>query len=1519
MKRRILLIVVITGILGVIAGGIWLYLRQTSNPKILARAELALQANQPQKALELAITYVSRNPDSWNGHFLQARACMLGGRFEEARPPLEKALTLAPSELVLVVALSETWSFPARKLLAARDTADQPVTLQKTIADLQEANRILGQAKAVAGKEADWLRVQESLGLNAAAIASAHRSLGARMEREAHVAEVAGLTDVGSAKRQAASQATQEAQKAEDSAVQTLLAVVQQDARSSQAGRDLIQLCIRRGDEQTIQTVRSCIMGLAEKDRPPIATMLLAMHEVAIAQSAGIVQTQQKIKEAATQLDSLLRDHGDEMEVKLSRAQLALMQSDWDTAETLCQEILKKDALQGQAGLYHAKALMGRGRFVEAERELNTLKARYPQWAEAQFTYAQAALLSGKREPAHEALRAVTKLAGRAGQAHRLLAEAFLKEGYYEVAFEDAKAFYDEQPDNPDAIRLFSEAARLTDRMDIACKAFETGLEAQRDRADVLVAFAAAYARMGKADLAIEIARRAEKIKPESEESYLGVGLALAMLNRASEAQSLFAEGLASHPLSPRLHHELAGLLAKAGKGMQAMDHYRTAVSLDHGNTTYRLELSKTMLVLGMVEAADEECRQVLAVEPANAAAIILNGRIKALLGQKVDLEQMLGKSGKGPLAGLPLAIVYLSQGDGAKCVEICLGELKRTPDDPNVLFLLARAYLTMNQPQDCIGIWKRLVRAAPGDSTAYWGIANLMIQQSTPQGIRRTLEEIPSANLNVIDLVMGQLYRQLRDHVKAAESYGALASRSGAPEDQRNLAALLQARSYAEGGKLDAALAALDSLSSAPTWRNEALLQKARLLVSAKRMPEAEAVLDALRKGASGNQDEQHLLGIARLYAFLRKYDLALGVCKELQQSFPRDSRPYTLQADVLAAMGKLDEAVESLENAIRQQPDNSDNYRKLARLLDDMGDLLRATEALARLESLGQMAKCISLYDQAALYKSHGLGAQSVACLEQLAQMESAGMPRVKLAMAEAFVSLNRLDQAREALKDVPKYSPCYVEAGQLLAGIAPSTDEKLVILRQLKLDKPGEVGVLVQELEILVEADRFDEAVTLFEDFARKLPEGQSIPTETVPAVLTAMVMKDQLVLAKELCLRLAKETGAARWRQLAVILASQGDPQSAVEIIGEPVRNTDLNDVLLGLSLCGGKEPQGDAWYQQFVLVGNQLSAANPNKRVPIDIKLLAALAAGKINEAKSELGSFAGVGPLGRSVASELVSSAAGDAQAFERARQLIRASLAFDLGMPVLGRTLSMKILRDYRRCQWAAALVLLTRPEQAVVKNTLEMLEPGDCPLAMMARALMLVKDSQFDKAAEVCHQAAATEQQNYHYLATEAGILESANRPSEALEIYQKILAATNDPLIANNVAYLLAETAAGDKAKLDKAQALARKVVEGNRQASAFRDTLGWVLFLSGDSQAARDLLRRSIKGLTDVPEAHYHLAMAEAACGQADLAKWHLDAAIALAGRIKSQGRDWTPALAKILTSAQTELDKLRPQK
>jgi tetratricopeptide (TPR) repeat protein len=133
---------------------------------------------------------------------------------------------------------------------------------------------------------------------------------------------------------------------------------------------------------------------------------------------------------------------------------------------------------------------------------------------------------------------------------------------------------------------------------------------------------------------------------------------------------------------------------------------------------------------------------------------------------------------------------------------------------------------------------------------------------------------------------------------------------------------------------------------------------------------------------------------------------------------------------------------------------------------------------------------------------------------------------------------------------------------------------------------------------------------------------------------------------------------------------------------------------------------------------------------------------------------------------------------------------------------------------------------------------------------------------------------------------------LYEQTGQTDRSIREYERVLTANpRDDVAANNLAMVLI-TYRTDPADLDRALALAQRF-EGSNNA-AFSDTLGWVHYVRGDYAKALPVLQKAVELAPKEAVMQYHLGMAYYRNGNADLAKRHLQEAIA--AKVEFSGLD-----------------------
>ncbi len=143
--------------------------------------------------------------------------------------------------------------------------------------------------------------------------------------------------------------------------------------------------------------------------------------------------------------------------------------------------------------------------------------------------------------------------------------------------------------------------------------------------------------------------------------------------------------------------------------------------------------------------------------------------------------------------------------------------------------------------------------------------------------------------------------------------------------------------------------------------------------------------------------------------------------------------------------------------------------------------------------------------------------------------------------------------------------------------------------------------------------------------------------------------------------------------------------------------------------------------------------------------------------------------------------------------------------------------------------------------------------------------------------------------------------GVLdETKGDQTKAIEDYKKTLQLDpNNPVAANNLAYLMVENGQNVDVALSLAQT-ARRIWPNSAQTA---DTLAWVYYYKGNYGAARDLLESALKTTPNDAAMHFHLGMTYSKLNNRADAQLHLKKAASIAPDTKT-GKDATAELAKL---------------
>ena len=1069
-------------------------------------------------------------------------------------------------------------------------------------------------------------------------------------------------------------------------------------------------------------------------------------------------------------------------------------------------------------------------------------------------------------------------------------------------------------PANPNALALRVRTALATgeDPAPVLAALRKAAKARPEDRA-VQAAVADGYRALGKPEEALAAAERVAAGTPETLRDQILAAQAHLRLGRTAEAERTLRDAVDSNPHFHRARALLAEVYLRTRRTMQAIEQLREAVSLAPAQVPYRLTLARALLQTGLIDEADDQVQTVLSHDPDNADAVLLSNQIQVLRGGTPDAEEQIEASLAGR-SGRPLAQAYLARGNPEKCIEICRSVLKASPDDAATRWLLARALLVANDRPGCIDQLTETLKASPDLLPIYQSLAIVLGADRNVTEVETALAAIPGARKDLIHLASATLLEQQRQYEAAAEAYGRVVADTDSEPGNRIVARLHKARCLAAAGHADLAIVELDRIPDDHPLHARAALAKAALLAQSGRQDEANKTLQATRKAAVAGEDLGTLGQAAALYLQWGEPDEAVAVAQAAVEIAPKNPQPLLLRAAALDRLGRSDEVVDCLRQAVVLQPGNLGLHSRLARALDKANRRLEALQALSELEKQGRTGEVLALFERGRMLLGWGLQKQAVETLSNLADRDLAETPRVRLLLGRALAVLGQKDQAREQLAAVPVYSPVYAAARQLLARLAETTEEKLAILQAAESENP-EPALTAQRITVLLDAGRPGDAVKALEAYLANQDDADAPPLTVAMAGIRALLQSGQEAQAADLATRVAVRSGRAQVRHVAVLLALRTDPAGAADLLPPPER-AGLADTLLGLSraVLAGADPQ--AWAQRLSAMRAQAAEADPPVRFPLPSGILGAVAAGDWATADRLLGSAGAVRASGPEMVRELIQTAKADAAGRKEAAALLASSMAIDAGLFDLGRAWALELLRTRPASQWAASVAARDVTDPADLRRVIDLLQPDDCITARVLRMSLRQLEGQFDDAAKMARELADAHQEHPELVMAEAGALERAGRLEDALARYKEVWQRTQDPAAANNAAYLTSSLYPKDAAQLRQAATWSEAAVKAAPQVSAFHDTRGWIAYLLGQYEEARTELLRATRGIPTEPEVHYHLGLAESKTGHAPLARWHLETAVDLAQAAETDGEEGAAAKAKAGRLAREALAELK---
>lgn len=609
-------------------------------------------------------------------------------------------------------------------------------------------------------------------------------------------------------------------------------------------------------------------------------------------------------------------------------------------------------------------------------------------------------------------------------------------------------------------------------------------------------------------------------------------------------------------------------------------------------------------------------------------------------------------------------------------------------------------------------------------------------------------------------------------------------------------------------------------------------------------------------------NVDAQVLYGT--ILAGLKDLNGAVEQVEQAVQIDPSRGATYSNLGMLRLAQGDRDQAKAAFEQAVQVDPKSLPAYMALAMFQLQTGEVAAAEASLKTAIGLDPKA-AVANRALAILYIASNRAPEAEPYLKAFA--DATPTPDAKFALADYYVRLKRVDEAKATLAPLAIEQATYAAATARLAEIQYASGDRTsahaMIDGVLERQPKDATGLMVKARWLLGER-KGAEAITRAQAAAAAAPE---MPAAHYLLGLIQLERQDATGATASFreVLKLNPRVAAAQLH-LSRLQLAQGATREAVELAESALKAAPSN-AEARLTLARGLIAQRDHARADPMVAA--LVKEFPKSAAVHALEGMSLLAKSSLPAARAAYERALAIDASSYAAISGLV--------AIDMVEKKAPAALARVQG-PLKANPDSVPLLL-------LASRVLVANGDQAGAERSLRRvveLAPAEMTAYGMLGQLY-VAQQRLDEAQKEFDTIAGRDPKNVGALTVGAMIAHTKNSMDDAKKRYRAILELDpNAAVAANNLAWIMTEEG-GD---LDEALRLAQRAVAQSPDVAEIHDTVGWIYYKKGLPALAIEPFQQSVAKAPNNATYHYHLGMAYAKSGDAEKARAALGAALKL---------------------------------
>lgn len=435
-----------------------------------------------------------------------------------------------------------------------------------------------------------------------------------------------------------------------------------------------------------------------------------------------------------------------------------------------------KDSVQVHFSL--GVLLSSEKQFKPGELELEKADALQPETFEILYNLGQALLRDAAYAKADVVLNRALRLKPESAETLYLLAQTYSDESRPLDALDLLIHAHKVAPENTDVIFLMAQISMSQDYFEDAIPLLESGIQLAPQRTDLRAALGESYFISGKSEKAIEQFKQLIQID-RSARSYAFLGVTYRDLGRFDEAKQNFQQGLKLDPHNAACMYNLGFIAERQGDSATAESLFEQTLRSNPDFPDALLELANLRILAKRQRDAEDLLRRYVKVSRDPATGYYKLAMLERSLHETDAAERDLNvfkDLSKGASAG-PYPYQHLFDyldhrselAAGARNqldVADLTNDIKKHPDQPENLYMLAEAYLKSGDIPDARTTIEQLDKVSSSDFRTMTGVGVLLarhhLYDDAIQHFQQALRLNPGSDDVIFDLATAYFRKHL-------------------------------------------------------------------------------------------------------------------------------------------------------------------------------------------------------------------------------------------------------------------------------------------------------------------------------------------------------------------------------------------------------------------------------------------------------------------------------------------------------------------------------------------------------------------------------------------------------------------------------------------------------------------------------------------------------------------------------------------------------------------------------------